>query len=111
VWFAHLILIHHLHRSEGFSLHVVPLLNDAPRGVFSTRAPRRPNPVELSVVELQGIREGRLTIRNADILDGTTLLDIKRLVPQFDQPAEARIGWMEKMISRTVETRSENRFL
>ena len=46
-------------------------------GVFASRAPVRPNPIGLSLVELIG-REGRkLTVRGLDALEGTPILDIK----------------------------------
>ncbi|MBX3728512.1 MAG: tRNA (N6-threonylcarbamoyladenosine(37)-N6)-methyltransferase TrmO [Candidatus Sumerlaeia bacterium] len=109
--FSHLILIYHFHLSEGFNLRVVPFLDEATRGVFATRAPRRPNPIGLSVVALESIQNGRLTIRNADILDGTPLLDIKPLVPQFDMPADVRTGWLEKATSGAALARSDDRFL
>ncbi|MBU1398061.1 MAG: SAM-dependent methyltransferase, partial [Proteobacteria bacterium] len=38
--FSHIILLYHLHLSKGFSLEVIPFLDDKPRGVFATRAPR-----------------------------------------------------------------------
>src|SRR5665647_324653 len=40
--FSRIILIYLFHRSEGYSLRVVPFLDDSERGVFATRAPRRP---------------------------------------------------------------------
>ena len=43
--FSHLILIYHFHLSRGFSLQVKPFMDDVERGVFATRAPRRPNPI------------------------------------------------------------------
>lgn len=55
--FSHLILLYHFHRSKGFDLTVTPFLDKTPRGLFSTRAPRRPNPIGLSIVRLTG-RQG-----------------------------------------------------
>ena len=51
--FSHIILIYHLHLSEGYSLSVTPFLDTALHGVFATRAPRRPNPIGISVVLLE----------------------------------------------------------
>jgi len=46
-------------------------------GIFATRAPIRPNPVGLTLVELVG-REGNvLVVKGLDALDGTPVLDIK----------------------------------
>lgn len=47
--FSHIILIYHFHLSEGYSLEVKPFLDDSLRGVFSTRAPKRPNPIGISI--------------------------------------------------------------
>jgi len=71
--FSHLVLIYHLHLSQGFSLLVKPFLDDEPRGVFATRAPRRPNAIGLSVVRLVAIDSTTLRDRELDIVDGTPL--------------------------------------
>ena len=42
--FSHIILLYHFHRSHGFKLHVVPFMDSEPRGLFATRAPKRPEP-------------------------------------------------------------------
>jgi tRNA (Thr-GGU) A37 N-methylase len=53
---------------------------------FGASAPKRPNPIGLSIVQLDRIKAGVLSIRNVDILDKTRLLDIKPYVPLFDTP-------------------------
>jgi len=90
--FSHIILLYHFHRSHGYDLQVTPFLDCHRRGLFATRAPKRPNPIGLSVVRLVGIRGNTLTIDGIDILDGTPLLDIKPYVPDFDHPKSARSG-------------------
>jgi tRNA-Thr(GGU) m(6)t(6)A37 methyltransferase TsaA len=46
-------------------------------GIFATRAPVRPNPIGLTLVELVR-REGNvLVVKGLDALDGTPVLDIK----------------------------------
>jgi tRNA-Thr(GGU) m(6)t(6)A37 methyltransferase TsaA len=108
--FSHIILLYHFHRSRGFNLTVVPFMDSEPRGLFATRAPKRPNPIGLSIVRLDRIASGVLHIRNVDILDGTPLFDIKPYVPAFDAQTEVRSGWMEKA-GKTVSTRkSDDRF-
>ena len=71
--FSHIILLFHLHRSEGYNLKVTPFLDNQPRGLFATRAPRRPNPIGLSVVRLASVENNILSIEDVDILDGTPL--------------------------------------
>jgi tRNA-Thr(GGU) m(6)t(6)A37 methyltransferase TsaA len=108
--FSHVILLYHLHRSRGFDLRVVPFLDAEPRGLFATRAPRRPNAIGLSVVPLERIEDGLLHVRNIDALDGTPLLDIKPYVPEFDADAEVRTGWLEEAGKGVRGRRSDERF-
>jgi len=93
--FSHLILIYKFHRSRGFSLKVKPLLDDRLRGLFSTRAPRRPNQIGLSVVNLIRRRGNILFVNGIDVIDGTPLLDIKPYVPDFNSGEEVRTCWVE----------------
>jgi len=93
--FSHIILLYHFHRSQGFSLRIKPFLDDARHGVFATRAPRRPNGIGLSVLEVAGVEPERVIVRNIDVLDGTPVLDIKPYVPRFDVWPANRIGWFE----------------
>lgn len=108
--FSHVILLYHFHRSRGFNLHVVPFMDSRPRGLFATRAPKRPNPIGLSVVQLDKIEDGVLYIRNVDILDGTPLLDVKPYVPEFDAQGEVRTGWLEKAGKTVSSRKSDDRF-
>lgn len=108
--FSHIILLYLLHRSQGFSLEVVPFLDTQARGLFATRAPRRPNPIGLSVVQLHRIEGGVLHVQNVDILDDTPLLDIKPYVPEFDSPTEIRTGWLEEARKSAPARRADARF-
>jgi len=108
--FSHIVLLYLFHRSQGFSLHVVPYLDTQMRGVFATRAPRRPNAIGLSVVQLDMIKDGMLQIQNVDILDGTPLLDIKPYVPEFDAQVKVRTGWLENVKGRVKHRKSDDRF-
>jgi tRNA-Thr(GGU) m(6)t(6)A37 methyltransferase TsaA len=108
--FSHIILLYIFHRSEGYKLQVVPFLDTEPRGVFATRAPKRPNPIGLSIVRLGRIAGCTLHIRNVDILDGTPLLDIKPYVPEFDSHVQVRTGWLEQARKTVSKHQSDNRF-
>lgn len=65
------------------------------KGVFSTRAPHRPNPLGLSAVRLERIEGLTLHILDVDMVDGTPVLDIKPYVPYTDAHPLARHGWLE----------------
>jgi len=94
--FSHIILIYHFHLSNGFSLISTPFLEDVEHGIFSIRHFNRPNPIGLSVVKLNKVAGNVLDISEVDILDGTPLLDIKPLVPLFDNRPNAKGGWTER---------------
>ena len=108
--FSHLILIYAFHQSKGFQLKVKPFLDDRMRGLFATRAPRRPNPIGLSIVELLRRDQNILHVRNIDVVDGTPLLDLKPFVPAFDAPQAAAIGWLEGNVAHSSRMRSDERF-
>ncbi len=109
--FSHVMLLYAFHRSRGFRLDVVPFLDTRARGLFATRAPKRPNPIGISTVQLDRVEGGTLYVRNVDMLDGTPLLDIKPYVPAFDAPSSAvRTGWLEGAAGRVGEQRADDRF-
>ncbi len=109
--FSHIILLYYFHRCQGYRLSVTPFLDTVERGLFSTRAPRRPNPIGLSIVKLLGIEGHVLAIQGVDVLDGTPLLDIKPWVPSFDVRENARSGWLEKSKRDSRTTTSDDRFV
>ena len=108
--FSHLHLLYFFHQVTGWKPLVVPFLDTEPRGIFATRAPVRPNPIGLSIVELVTVRENVLTVRNVDVLDGTPLLDIKPYIPDFDRYETTKNGWIEARRGRVKNHRSDGRF-
>ena len=108
--FSHVILIYHLHVSHGYSLRVRPFLDKVQRGVFATRAPHRPNPIGLSVVELMEVEGATLRVRNLDVVDGTPLLDLKPFVPEFDTGRPVRLGWLEGKLQELADSVADDRF-
>lgn len=108
--FSHIYLIFNLHLSTGYDLHVKPFLDDSPRGLFSTRAPRRPAQIGLSVVRLRGVEGNILHIEDPDMVDGTPLLDIKPFIPDAVPRGRVRIGWLKGRTGRMKRFRSDHRF-
>jgi tRNA-Thr(GGU) m(6)t(6)A37 methyltransferase TsaA len=95
--FTHLILLYWLHQSGPPALRFIPPFDTAERGVFATRAPRRPNPIGLAVVALDGFDGAdTLRLRYLDCLDGTPLLDIKPYLPTTDAEPGASMGWLAR---------------
>lgn len=109
--FSHIILLYQFHRSNGFKLKVVPFMDTVQRGVFATRAPKRPNSIGLSIVRLEKVEGRILHIEGVDILDGTPLIDIKPYVPDFDYQENASAGWQGNSQKTVTEKRSDDRFI
>ena len=71
------------------------------RGVFATRSPRRPNRIGLSLTEIANIENNIIHLRGIDVLNGTSLLDIKPYIPFFDKSnIEYRIGWLSGKVNK-----------
>lgn len=103
--FSHLWLsfIFHRHIDKGWNTTVKPPRLDGKQrfGVLATRASFRPNPIGLSVVELDSIeQQGEklfIHIKGADLLDQTPIIDIKPYVPYSDSIADARGGFTDRI--------------
>lgn len=108
--FSRIILIYHFNQSGTCRLQVVPFLDTLPHGVFSTRAPDRPNPLGLSVVRLTRKEGNCLHIKGVDMLDGTPLLDIKPYLPDCDSFEGERTGWLSERGALLKAVRSDDRF-
>jgi len=108
--FSHIILLYHFHISKGYSLEIIPFLDDHPKGVFATRAPKRPNPIGLSIVKLIKVEDNILHIEDVDILDNTPLLDIKPYVSIFDALDQTEVGWYSKAKYNVRNRKSDLRF-
>ena len=77
-------------------------------GVFATRSPFRPNPIGLSVVQLEEIvLHGKdapyLTVSGADLMHGTPIYDIKPYLPHIDSHPEARGGFAVSAAAHRLE--------
>jgi tRNA-Thr(GGU) m(6)t(6)A37 methyltransferase TsaA len=109
--FSHIILVYRFHKIEAHALKVIPFMDTVERGIFATKAPKRPNQIGLSTVKLVKVTGNRLDIEQVDMLDGTPLLDIKPFYPRYDNRTNVRIGWLEANKDAPVETlRADGRF-
>lgn len=100
--FSHLYVLWVFDRASAYELLATPPTDTRPHGVFATRAPRRPNPIGLTVVELLRREGTKLHVRGVDMLDGTPILDIKPYLSSL--PAdELRRGWLAEVEVRSRE--------
>ena len=96
--FSHIWVIYWMHLNQGWNPLVKPPRDKHNQhGVFSTRAPHRPNRLGLSVVPLLGIKGRIISIGQHDMLDGTPVLDIKPYIPESDTMMGANAGWIDKL--------------
>lgn len=100
--FSHVWLVWGFSRNHTWSTTVRPprLGGNTRLGVFATRSPFRPNPLGLSLVELEkvvwdGPHGPELQVKGADLMDGTPIYDIKPYVPYADTRPEARSGFAQ----------------
>ena len=109
--FSHIILVYWFHRAKQPSMQIEPYLDTKKHGLFSTRAPARPNPIGISIVRLCSIEGIRLNIEGVDMLDETPLIDIKPFVPEFDNRPLATSGWLsESLLVRDHPQYADDRF-
>ena len=71
-------------------------------GVFATRSPFRPNPLGLSCVEIAGIELSTedgpvITVKGADLMDGTPIYDIKPYIRYADSRQNAVCGYVDSL--------------
>ena len=106
--FSHLwlIFIFHGSQTQGWKPLVRPprLGGNKKLGVLATRSTFRPNPIGMSVIKLDGIRQKKLTnghqqiiidISGLDLLNGTPIVDIKPYIPYCDSVNNAYAGFAQ----------------
>ncbi len=80
----HLFILYWLDKAERDKLKVIPPGQLKEKGVFSIRAPARPNSIALCLVKVIKIENNRIFVKWLDALDGSSLLDIKPFVKELD---------------------------
>jgi tRNA (adenine37-N6)-methyltransferase len=106
--FSRVWLIYYLDRAKTWEPLVVPYRDVRQRGLFATRGPARPNAIGISAVKLVSVEQGVIEVEEIDILDGTSILDIKPYVPKFDSYPNEKAGWYDtESVNRIT---ADNRF-
>ena len=101
--FSHIwvMFVFHQTQAQGWKPLVRPprLGGNKKLGVFATRSTFRPNPIGLSVVELEAVRiEGErvfIDVIGGDWVDQTPILDIKPYIPYADAVNNAHGGFAQ----------------
>ncbi|MBF0207561.1 MAG: tRNA (N6-threonylcarbamoyladenosine(37)-N6)-methyltransferase TrmO [Oligoflexia bacterium] len=107
---SHIYLIYHFNRHHDYSMMVTPYMDDTPRGLFATRAPKRPSGIGMSVVEIIRVEKNKIFFKGVDMLNNTPLLDIKPYVPEIDCFPMAKSGWYENIKNKNKNKVSDDRF-
>lgn len=99
--FEYIIVLYHFDRVVKWESFVSPpAANHVHRfGLFSTRSPKRPNPIGFAILKLEKIEQNILWVSGLDAFNGTPVLDIKPYLPTIDrilsyrnEQAEAELG-------------------
>lgn len=118
--FSHLWLIwgFSLCPAEGWRPTVRPpkLGGNRRMGVFATRSPFRPNPLGLSSVELVSMefdseKRAVLTVRGADLANGTPIYDVKPYLSYTDSHPDARAAWADPALHPVLQVEFSPRAL
>ena len=99
--FERIWVIFLFHENEGWrptTRPPVPPKGKDRVGTFASRSPYRPNPIGLSCVRLLKVEGLTLYVDEADLLNGTPVLDIKPYIPMADAFPEAKAGWVEEQV-------------
>lgn len=104
--FSHLVVLFYLDRAQrrrtaGEPRQAEDAAGLVPVGFFSTRTPKRPNPIGIACPRLLRRDRNRLFVAGIDAWDGTPIIDIKGYYPRDEQRADATVpGWLELLWSR-----------
>jgi len=107
---ARIWILFWVHRAAATRTKVLPYRDTIERGLFSTRAPARPNPIGLSCVRLLGIRGRFVHVAELDALDGSPLLDIKPYVASYDSFPGIGPAWLDSPTVRRGAMVADGRF-
>ena len=102
--FSHVWLIFIFHKNSNARYHAKvhpPRLNGESIGLFATRSPHRPNPIGLSLVELDKVEGDTVYFRGIDLVDGTPILDLKPYIPEIEAKPGAIDGWTSDVIKES----------
>jgi tRNA-Thr(GGU) m(6)t(6)A37 methyltransferase TsaA len=95
--YAWVLFVFHrnVEQERGWRPRVLPPRSGDKQGLFATRSPHRPNPIGMSAVAIDRVQGLSVHVRDADLLDGTPVLDLKPYVAYADAHPDAGSGWLQ----------------
>ncbi len=90
---SHLIVLYWADKADRTIQQVNTPFDNKPHGVFATRSPNRPNPINLNVVEVISREDNVLIVNGMDALDQSPLIDLKPYSSELDCIINAKLGW------------------
>lgn len=109
--FSHVHVIYHFHLSRGYELIAKSILDNNEHGIFAIRAPRRPNPIGMSIVKIEKVVKNVIYFSGVDMVNGTPIIDIKPFIPAFDIPDDANSGWINIKNADLTKTKSNKQLI
>lgn len=94
---SHLIVFYWADKADRTIQQTNTPFDTKPHGVFATRSPNRPNPINFNVVDLIS-REGNiLHVKGMDALDKSPLIDLKPYNSEIDSIPDSKLGWKDRL--------------
>ncbi len=97
---SHIWIIYYFHKNDRWKPMVLTPRAEKKIGVFATRAPYRPNPIGMTVVQLLKIDGLNIFVGPNDLLNDTPILDIKPYHPESDLIQNSSINWLNQHIKK-----------
>ena len=103
--FEYIIVLYHFNTVGKWNPTVNPpaATHEHNFGLFSTRSPKRPNPIGFSIIKLEKIEDGILYVSGVDAFDGSPVLDIKPYLPSVDSIKSERNELVESYLGHHDE--------
>lgn len=82
------LVLYEAHLADRSRLQTIPPARKELWGVFASRSPHRPNPINLCIAYLQKREGNTLHVTGLDAVDGSHLIDIKPYAKDIDTVEE-----------------------
>ncbi|MCF6241553.1 MAG: tRNA (N6-threonylcarbamoyladenosine(37)-N6)-methyltransferase TrmO [Bacteroidales bacterium] len=82
--FEYIYVLFYFHKITEWESIVTTRRSKKQYGLFATRTPRRPNPIGMTLIKLDAIKENKLYVSGVDAYNQTPVLDIKPFLPDLD---------------------------